>query len=411
MSSTRRSVLLRRRLLGIVGTGVLVAACGGESTGTPSSGGAAGSGGLAGSGGAAGAGATGVGGSPSDAGSDGPPLECFSDSDLADWCTPAPDAAYTPWSCWTGDAGPWLPGTNTGCPQSILPNNGANCSKYTFEAMQNAECCYVFYPGGGGCGRPFLVGGEARRAAASARADWLDLPADSLEIDEATREVLAAAWRADALLEHASVASFARFTLELLALGAPADLLADAQRAAADEVEHARVCFGLASRYAGAALGPGPLSMDGSLGVVSLADAAARAAREGCVGETLAALVAGEQLERAADARVRAALTRIADDEAAHAELSWRFVTWAIRRGGEPVRRAVVTALNAAMAAERARPAAPESDANPDVLHAHGRLTSAEQRAAELAALRDVVEPCLRQLMTTGSTVDVALSA
>ena len=61
------------------------------------------------------------------------------------------------------------------------------------------------------------------------------------------RDAVVKAWTTAARAEHASVASFARFTLQLLHLGAPADLVADAQQAALDEVRHARLCFGVAS--------------------------------------------------------------------------------------------------------------------------------------------------------------------
>jgi hypothetical protein len=46
------------------------------------------------------------------------------------------------------------------------------------------------------------------------------------------RKAPRALWRA--LFQHASVASFARFSLELLALGAPPDLVAAAHAAALD---------------------------------------------------------------------------------------------------------------------------------------------------------------------------------
>ena len=41
----------------------------------------------------------------------------------------------------------------------------------------------------------------------------------------AQRALLAEAWTTDALHEHASIASSARFSLELMAAGAPADLV------------------------------------------------------------------------------------------------------------------------------------------------------------------------------------------
>jgi hypothetical protein len=47
--------------------------------------------------------------------------------------------------------------------------------------------------------------------------------------------------------------------LELLALGAPAELVEKAHVAALDEIEHARICFALASAYGGERYGPGPL--------------------------------------------------------------------------------------------------------------------------------------------------------
>src|SRR6185369_11435722 len=100
-------------------------------------------------------------------------------------------------------------------------------------------------------------------------------------------------WTRDGLFEHASVASFGRFALELLAAGAPAALVEDAHRAALDEVRHARLCFDLASAYAGEAIAPGAFPFEGRVEVTSdLASIASRAAREGCIGETIAAAVA-----------------------------------------------------------------------------------------------------------------------
>ena len=73
------------------------------------------------------------------------------------------------------------------------------------------------------------------------REDWLWAGEPAVMADEGTQRALASAWLADALLEHASIASFAQTTLKLLALGAPSDLIADSQRAALDEVEHAKI--------------------------------------------------------------------------------------------------------------------------------------------------------------------------
>src|SRR5262249_50774510 len=126
----------------------------------------------------------------------------------------------------------------------------------------------------------------------------------------------------------------------------PADLVADAHRAALDEVEHARLCLGLSGAYSGEPVAPAPFPFEGRVEVsADLASIAARAAREGCVGETLGAVQAAEQLARAEDPWVREAFSIIVEDEARHAELSFRFVSWALAQGGPEVRAAVARAL------------------------------------------------------------------
>ena len=72
-------------------------------------------------------------------------------------------------------------------------------------------------------------------------------------------------WAETAQFEHASVASFARFTMQLMAIGAPADLVSEATRAQADEIRHARVCLGIASTLADETMGLGALPIDGAL--------------------------------------------------------------------------------------------------------------------------------------------------
>ncbi|WP_437951801.1 hypothetical protein WME98_14210 [Sorangium sp. So ce296] len=124
------------------------------------------------------------------------------------------------------------------------------------------------------------------------------------------------------------------------------------------------------------------------------------AAEEGCVGETVAALIAAEQRARAEDAAVRAALQAIADDEARHAELAWLTVAWAIGAGGEPVRRGVAEVFEAAAASlggpppTRSEPGRGRAAA----LAAHGCLAGSDLHELRSAALAQVVLPCARAL-------------
>ena len=77
-------------------------------------------------------------------------------------------------------------------------------------------------------------------------------------VDPAVRDRLAAQWRENGRTEHASVGAFAKVTLDLLALGAPPELIAAAQRDALDEIAHTETCFALARAIDGAVVGPGP---------------------------------------------------------------------------------------------------------------------------------------------------------
>ncbi|WP_437291789.1 ferritin-like domain-containing protein [Sorangium sp. So ce406] len=391
---------LRARIMQIVGTGMftglsLAFGChdgAGGAGGTGGAGGATGTGDAAGTGGTAGSGgAAGVGG----AGGQGTTGEtrCFS---LEEVRASAGTAAGA------GGAG----GGAEACPSEYHPNP-VSCVGYENGRLEDGQCCYdVNDPGIGACGRPFLVDGAPRLAGVEVRRDWaLDAAADEpLALDPATRAALAEAWLADARLEHASIASFARFTLDLLALGAPPALIDAAQRALADELQHARACFTLASRYAGRPLGPGALAMDGALDAPTLAGAAASAVREGCVGETLAAVQADAMWGRARDSEARRALSRIAADESTHAELAWAFVRWAVARGGAPVRAAVARAFDEALADALAARGPERAGVDAAAWGDHGRLTEAERARCHVTAVREVIAPCAEALLSAPLT-------
>jgi len=245
--------------------------------------------------------------------------------------------------------------------------------------------------------RPFLVGSSMRSAEARVRDDWSDRLAPAEGLDDATREALARAWLADGLEEHASIAAFARFAMMMLGLGAPPELVAEAQRASVDEVRHARACFSLARRYGARAAGPGSLRVDDALGPATLAEVAALAAEEGCVGETLGALIAEAQAAAARDPEVVSRTARIARDETRHAELAWRFVSWAVASGGEGVLAAVEAAVTRALAMTLAMDVRPlRVDAASWA--AHGRLSCKEARDIATRGAHDVVLPALRAM-------------
>jgi hypothetical protein len=260
-----------------------------------------------------------------------------------------------------------------------------------FEVVTEIDFCAV-------PGRPLRVEGRAVTARPVSSSRWnAELTPDVGALGETERRALYERWSADALMEHASIASFSRFALALLAVGAPTDLVQGAHRAALDEVEHARDAFALASAYLGRPCGPGALPMPSSLPLpTTLAELAVETFVEGCLNETVAVVQVAERLERASDPAVRRALARVAEDEARHSELAWRTVSWALREGGSEVRNVLSDVL-------RRRAIQPEQE--PDhtpiraSLVAHGQLSVADLARASRQALREIVQPCAERLL------------
>lgn len=266
-----------------------------------------------------------------------------------------------------------------------------------------AECCYEVTSEVcsemRGMGRAFLEEGRPVTAPARHRAEgepWAGTrlrPAIAhLTDDERAR--LAAAWTERGLAEHASIASLGRFALDLLALDAPPELIAAAHRAASDEVRHAKLCFGLASAYAGAPVGPGafpfrrhPRFEDRAVSLSpDLAAFARRCALEGCLEETLGVVELAERLAVTTDPAVATVLAALIRDERRHAELAWRALRWAVATGGDAVRDALRDAFD--------RP--PSAGGTARTIEAHGELSPERLRTIVGLAHRAIVLPCAR---------------
>ena len=260
------------------------------------------------------------------------------------------------------------------------------------------------------CGRPFLISEAPRMAAVERRADWLDttLAAEVGELTPLERAQLAAHWARLGQMEHASIAAFARFNLQLLSLGAPSHLVEACNRALADETAHARSCFALASAYGGTAVGPARLDIDQCFEDTSLAAIAKLVLREGCLGETVAALEAVAAAEVAADPAVKRALERIAHDELNHAELAFQFLRWALSISSPEVRHELAGEAARQLADFESDAQNSERSSTNDRLAAHGLLGSDAIRAIHLAAARDVSRPLLAALFDTEQASTVA---
>lgn len=297
------------------------------------------------------------------------------------------------------------------------------CQQLGDTCVANADCAaggmcslangfHVCQPVSCVIGRPFLVQGQPRLATIERRADWASAATpDIAELTAETRESLAIRWTEIALMEHASIAAFARFALDLLSLGAPPELLSRTQDAMRDETAHARDAFALASLYAGAPLGPGALAIEGSLGSGAPLDIVTTAILEGCIGETVAAVEAAECLAHASDPAVREVLSRVARDETRHAELAWQFVRWVLLQGPVDLRRAAGSALTRVVHTEidRARKGCFEMEEDRDAtLRAHGVLGVQARAEIRRQVLTEIIEPCARALVLATETDSVS---
>ena len=318
--------------------------------------------------------------------------------------------------------------TNAGCSGGLLcsswvANNG--CGPTTTFSCQTAddecagvtdckageECAMVegirrCQEPSGACsvGRPFIVAEEIRTASLCERSDWLSELELSVEgLSEDTRRALSHNWEKAAQMEHASIGAFARFSLQLLSLGAPVELIEATNQAMVDETRHARLCLGLASAYRGQSIGPSALDIEGALSDASLEAIVSTAIIEGCVGETVAALEAAECAAHCEISLVRGILDKIAADELRHAELAWRFVRWVIE--SHPELRTVVRSQFEALIG-RAGPLMLKTEGK-DLL-SHGVLDDSGRTKVRTEALTKIVVPCVNQLFAQATQKTVA---
>lgn len=257
-------------------------------------------------------------------------------------------------------------------------------------------------PSGAG-GRPFEIDGVQTHAKSVPGNAWHD--GASPDVDDLTpivRAHLTDRWLADAAAEHASVAAFARIALQLLALGAPPHLVERAHRAALDEIRHARLCYTLASAYAGRALTPDAFPLPPALDMqVTFAELACESFRNGCIGEAVAAAEAAWGAAHATEPVVADVLRTITADESRHAELSWEMLAFALEAGGVHARSALAAHV-ASTAADHVVDVVDDRAPQPDPvdLRIHGRPDAVARRAARAAIITASVERAMKLLAT-----------
>lgn len=204
------------------------------------------------------------------------------------------------------------------------------------RAEDPGTCCYVAFLGcatrragvGRGNGR-VMIGRPLRDDAG-------DAITGAVAMDERARF-----WLEGAAAEHASVAEFARLSLVLMAHGAPAELLAETRRAALDEVAHAETCFAIAGKITGKVHAPGDVDVARASTDASIEALVRCTLRDGCLGETAAAMELEALARETDDEDVAIAIAGMARDEHRHAELAWRILEFAIDTDARAAWRAI----------------------------------------------------------------------
>lgn len=155
--------------------------------------------------------------------------------------------------------------------------------------------------------------------------------------------------------EYRSAAATQHFTLWLIQLGAPPELLELGLRVVADELAHAELC---ASVYRDAGGRDAPSLARETLGLTRTEgeqlerDVLRVAVEQFCLGETVAVRIFRRMRARAAVASVRSALDRILRDEVVHRDFGWTLLEWLL---GTPMAAAFVEQLKTELPAMLAR--------------------------------------------------------
>lgn len=200
--------------------------------------------------------------------------------------------------------------------------------------------------------------------------------------------------------EHASIASFARHTLQLMTTEAPALLLMGAQKAALDEIKHAKMCYGIAEAFLGENIRPSSLDVDGSVKSQNKEEVIQSVINEGCIGETIAAVRAQLASQYATQPIVKDSLETIAADESNHAQLAWNTIKWSIDRfpelrdvAEETFKEQLDRPMNPLSSFHTGDSYDCEQDA---ALREHGLLLSQDKSNTEKFGIKNVINPVVQ---------------
>jgi len=305
---------------------------------------------------------------------------------------------------------------------NMMCNQGCFCKSGLYDDTKQNKCvtksqCTTPPPppyggrGGIAIGRPFKTEdcpGLTSNTVSGIHAngsDWVGISRHtSPALTSEERAAIAKEWSNNGLAEHASVASFSRFSLQLMAAAAPSELVSGAHSAAIDEVDHAKLCFGIASAIGGHPVAPGAFPVKTVEIDSKLSKILESVISEVCIEETLSAIRAAQRLNMVEHPAVKAALTKIAKDEAKHAALGWKTARWILDKN--PSLRPEAEDAFAKGLTFHESELEPASDN--EILAAHGVLDEATKVEWDNTNKANILKELARSLLTgeKGITID-----
>jgi hypothetical protein len=244
-------------------------------------------------------------------------------------------------------------------------------------------------------GRQLRRRGKVLLPALRTNPEWTDraMTLDALDAPAG----LADQWRENGKTEHASVAAFARLTLDLMALGAPPRLVAAANQDALDEIRHAELCFSLATALDGRRTSPAPFPEAQRVATLSrsrplaLARLAVSSLVDGALHEGVSARIIARLAKRCEVPAIREMLRSIAADEGRHSAHGWNVVAWCLEQGGPQIGASLLGALRGLPTHMRTALPAGAEDGGWERWGIHGHALEAEEYGEALALLNDRV--------------------
>lgn len=174
---------------------------------------------------------------------------------------------------------------------------------------------------------------------------WDESHAPKLEPD--VRAELARIWGERIPTEYRSITGFATFSFDLIAAGAPVDLVAVCHRVCIDELRHTELAVRMVEVYGGTRPDlPRDISnLPADAKLTAVGQACRSAILLSCLGETFACTELAMLRDRAVDPVVQGVLTIFLSDEIVHARIGWAYLAHAMKTADPKTKASVADAV------------------------------------------------------------------